>query len=257
MRENHNLRSVYTRAKWRVRRRPPIAGLVTHGAGKKRVWVLALAAMLCAPASAQMMFKCITPSGGVEYRGSPCEGTSRVSPMAGGTISKVDGMSRHEIQRALRQNTEAQPQYQSVQQQETGRAVPTDQDIKNMETSASSITLGKRDKMIRQAEIAAAKDRRIGGSGEVDYSAVNADDQRTAARRQAAAQQAAAQAQEMARAQEQQANRTFTQDSIRTCSFGNCRGSSGADYTVAPDGGFRRRDDGAKCRQVNGRLECF
>lgn len=200
----------------------------------------------------QTMFKCVTPTGGIEYRGSPCTGSTRDAPMENGTYSNVDGMSRHEIQRALRPAPASRQHYQQSQQATDGN-VPSEQDIKNMETSASSITLGKREKMIRQAEIAAAKDRRAGGSGQVDYSAVDAEDQRTSARRQAAAANAAAQAKE----QMQQATRTFTQDQIRNCTSVSCRGTSGADYTPAPEGGFRRREDGARCRQVNGRLDCY
>lgn len=185
-----------------------------------------------------MTFKCVTSGGAVEYRGSPCEGNSRDSRMAGGTMSKVEGMSRHEIQKALRQNPEPQQPYQ--QQPENGRAVPSQQDIKNMESSASSITLSKRDKMVRQAEIAAAKDRRAGGSGEADYSAVNAEDQRTAARRQAAVQ-----------ATQAAQPRTMT-----SCDGGGCWDSSGARYNrSAGDGNFFRQD-GRACRTVGNQVQC-
>lgn len=214
--------------------------------------LLFIVGLFALPATAQSMFKCVNPAGGIEYRGSPCEGSTRNTPMVGGSYSNVDGMSQHEIQRTLRPRLEPTQQYQQGQQS-TGEKMPSQQDIKNMETSASSITLSKRDKMIRQAEIEAAKDRRAGGGGEVDYSAVNAEDQRTAARRQAAVAQSTAQAQ----AQMQQANRNFTQDTIRNCTSGNCRGASGANYTPAPEGGFRRREDGAKCNTLNGRLDCF
>ena len=201
--------------------------------------LLFIVCLFALPATAQMMFKCVNPAGGIEYRGSPCEGSTRDTPMVGGSYSKVDGMSQQEIQRTLRPTVETTQQYQSGQQA-TGGRVPSQQDIKNMETSASSMTLSKRDKMIRQAEIEAAKDRRVGGSGDVDYSAVNAEDQRTAARRQAAVQ----------------ASQAAQPRSMTNCDAGGCWDTGGARYNrSAGDGNFFRQD-GKACRTVGTKVQC-
>ena len=187
-------------------------------------------------AHAQTMFKCVTPAGGIEYRGSPCTGSTRDTPMANGTYSNVDGMSRHEIQRTMRPAPESRQQYQQ-QQQASGSGAPSELDIRNMETSASSITLDKREKMKRQAEIAAAKDRRAGGSGQVDYSAVDAEDQRTAARRQATAKAAQPR-------------------SLVNCDSAGCWDTSGARYNKSAGDGNFFRQDGKACQTVGNQVRC-
>lgn len=196
------------------------------------------------------MHKCVQ-DGRVVYQQAACADERSATGMRGGTVSDVDAMSRQEIQRAMRP-APGTNHVNAQRSRSSAREAPTEQEIRNMETSANSITLSKREKMIRQAEIAAAKDAAAGGSGRVDYSAVEAEDARSSARRAAAA----AQGHERNRAAAAQAAQGPAFDTLRNCTTASCRGHSGADYKPQPSGEFRR-NDGARCKMnALGRMDC-
>lgn len=113
-------------------------------------------------------------------------------------------------------------------------ACPSEQDIKNMETSASSITLSKEQRIQRQAEIQAARRCRAGGSPTPDYSAVQAEQERAAARRAAAGVAPVA---------------------VTNCDSAGCWDTNGQRYNRAAGGNFVRQD-GAFCTPVGNQLQC-
>lgn len=204
------------------------------------VWLIA-----CGAATAQVQ-KCVTAGGKVEYRQGLCDAPAEHRYMQRGTVNTVDAMPDHEIARTLQ--PPPPPRYDSAaaySDNDGGGRVPTAQEIKNMETSANSITVGRRERLVRQAEINAAKDRRAGGSGVVDLSAVNAFDDRAAQRRQAAAISAAASA----------ARDAQQVQGVGRCNGPSCRGPDGSRHNM----GNRRTvvgADGRVCRRVGDKLHC-
>ncbi|MFC7410883.1 hypothetical protein [Hydrogenophaga atypica] len=216
---------------------------------KTRLAVVALlwcCSFIATSANAQLN-KCISPAGKVEYRQGMCEGAAKQGRMTGGTVSTVDAMPEHEIQRLLAPeriySSGGVGGYQASQQ---GRRVPSEIDIRNMETSANSLGLSERERLMRRAEIAAARNLRAGGSGQLDTSALQAHDARRAERRRQAAAAAAASAAE---------NHHPTITRMKSCNGGSCFDSQGTRYREA--GGNRMvRQDGTSCRQSGGRLIC-
>lgn len=180
--------------------------------------------------------KCISPGGKVEYRHGLCEGAAKHGRMTGGTVSTVDAMPDHEIDRTLRPPVSRSPETTYSTAKRAGR-VPSEIDIKNMETSANSISLSERERLMRRAEIAAARDLRAGGSGQLDTSALDAYDQRSAARR-AAAQRSAN-------------NPTH----MTSCDRGGCWDNTGSRYNKAA-GGNMFRQDGKFCTRVGSNYQC-
>jgi hypothetical protein len=101
-------------------------------------------------------FKCVTATGRTEYRGSPCDDARQEKAMTGGAVSGVPAMSQREIQQATR----AEPAATAPSMTVIGgakRGVPTERDIKNLETSAGSITLNQKEKKFMQDELRRAK----------------------------------------------------------------------------------------------------
>jgi hypothetical protein len=127
----------------------------------------AMLALSCA-AHAQL-HKCTLPSGKVEYSDAPCADARQATGMRGGTVSGVDAMSRKEIDRAMRSDPKPRaPQATVIGGQHRG---PTDKDIRDLETSASSITKSKKEREFLRAEAQRARAAQESGS-------YTADDQR-------------------------------------------------------------------------------
>lgn len=211
-------------------------------------WLLLLAA-----AAHAQVFKCPGPDGRTIYSDRACGASQQVvdpnalrantlptAPRATGARPRVEP---------------AGPQAVVINEQR-GRC-PSELDIKNMETSAASMLLSREDKLMRQAHIDAAKDCRAGGSGKVDFSAVDAE--RRAKDARIAAGIAAGHAN--AHANAQKGVPPPTRDTLSQCVLGNCQGQSGAEYRPEPlqPGVFQRRD-GATCTAtpggVPGAIEC-
>jgi hypothetical protein len=211
-------------------------------------------ALLCfwlvAGAANAQMFKCVLPGGKIEYRGSACDDAKQDTPIRG-SISNVPAMP-HE--RTTRAPEAAGPSMTVIGGEKPG--IPSERDIKNMETSASSLSLSRREKLMRQAEIEAAKRLRAGGSGVPDYSAVEADDRRTAARQQADDEAKAARRTQnaAAAAAAQRAAMQPSHDRLTQCVGGTCQGSGNESYRPVPGSTdqFRRWSDGKSCTAARG-----
>lgn len=191
--------------------------------------------------------KCVTAAGKVEYRQGLCDGQEEHRSLRRGTVNTVDAMPDHEIERILRPPRPPSYEVEAAYggSGDGGGRAPTEQEIKNMETSANSITVGRRERLVRQAEINAAKDRRAGGRGVVDLRAVEAFDDRAARRRESAAISAA----ETASRDAQQAH------GVGRCNGPSCRGPDGTRHNM----GSRRTvvgPGGQVCRRVGDKLHC-
>jgi hypothetical protein len=127
--------------------------------------LLAVTAMIAASvlsAHAQM-YKCSSPAGKIEYRQSPCEDSRQTRGLSGGTTSGIAAMPSHEVQRALNSSgPEPGPNVTVIGGDRRG--VPTERDIKNLETSASSRTLGQKEKRFMEDEVRRAKLARENGT---------------------------------------------------------------------------------------------
>ena len=206
---------------------------------RERISALAIAA-LCAMSpgiQAQPIYKCRQPNGQIEYKNTPCT-ENNAMPISSGSMSTVDAMPQHEIQRLNR--PPPPPVYYGGSHAEG----PSDLEIRNMRVGANSITLSKRERMVRQADIAAAEGAQRGGSGIPDYSAVAAEDRRAAARRQAAASAAAA-------AAAAKPNPTFM-----SCNGNRCSDNAGNSYSRQPFGGTWTRSDGKFCHPSGNMMSC-
>jgi hypothetical protein len=131
----------------------------------KRSMLILLLLAGAAQAQAQM-FKCVLPSGKVEYRGSQCDDTKQSAPIHG-AVSDVPAMPAREMQRAQqarRAEPEPGPQMTVIGRSPSSRRVPTEQEIKNLETSASSITIGEKERRFLQDEVRRAKAARETGT---------------------------------------------------------------------------------------------
>ncbi len=120
------------------------------------ITAIALLALSCA-AGAQV-YKCPDSAGKITYSQSACAGGTRGLPISGGTTSGINAMSQREIQRSMR--PEPQPQAPQAPQafiMGQGGNAPTSQEIKNLETSASSITKDKKERNFLKAEVERAK----------------------------------------------------------------------------------------------------
>jgi hypothetical protein len=213
--------------------------------------------LLCASAAHAQMFKCVLPGGKVEYRGSACDDARQDKPI-NGAVSNVPAIP---LERATTRQPEATAPSRTVIGGEKP-GIPSERDIKNMETSASSISLSKREKLIRQAQIDAAKRLRAGGSGAVDYSTVEAEDRRAAARQQADDEAKAARRAQAAAtaAAAQQAAMQPSNDRLTQCIGNSCSSSSGENYNAVPGlpGQFRRSSDGKGCTATaGGQISCW
>lgn len=120
--------------------------------------VVLIIALLCWPAVIAQTFKCKAPSGNVEYQQSPCRDARDSQVMGGGAISGIDALSKRDIQHArqlaareradLAASLAAQAEQAAAARAAAAR--PTDQDVKNAETSASSKTIGTKERLFLQ-----------------------------------------------------------------------------------------------------------
>jgi hypothetical protein len=146
----------------------PRASASTSSAGKKLTFfnvspVAILALALVAGSAHAQMFKCVLPGGKVEYRGSACDDVRQDTPIHG-AISNVPAMPQRDIEQATRAQPAPAGPSMTIIGGEQRRGVPTDRDVKNLETSASSVTMGQKEKRFLQDEVRRAKLARDGGT---------------------------------------------------------------------------------------------
>ena len=259
-----------------------------------RFFIMAALALGAGAVQGQM-FKCVSPAGKVEYRGSPCDDARQSTGMSGGTVSGIDAMSRQEMQRAQRSDPEPrQSQAATASQKSKG---PSQQDIQALEVKASSVTISAKEKKFLQQELARAKAAQAGqgsyddddvkrlkaaqadqnridakdrdrakataedihlrkGSDEVKQGIV-ADKQAEEARVNARRAAAAQQAARVAAEGAKPAEPSY--DRISRCIYDNCAGSTGNSYRPVP--GVKdsfTRQDGVRCtRSPDGQLTCW
>ena len=257
--------------------------------------------LACGTAHAQL-HKCVGADGKVEYRDSACDDVRQSAPMTGGTSSGIDAMDPREIQRAQQMMRAERVQAQgnatptpTPASARSGRRVPTEEEIKNLETSASSITLSDKQRRFLQAEVERMKAARAEGATYSEselrqlkdsQSAQNRIDRtdREKARQEAedihmrsgspgaqasvqaireeeahrAAKRRALAAQAAAAAQKPP-DTDFQFDRITTCIYGNCSSQSGATYRQLPGTPNNwERNDGKRCNQgPSGELTCY
>lgn len=211
-------------------------------------------------------------------------------------MSGIDAMSQREIRRGQRVNPEPRPPQAVVIGSEKGKG-PSQQDIRDLETSASSVTLGSKEKKFLQKELARAKAAQTGQGtynaedvkrlkeAQSDQNRIDAKDRgrardtaesihlrkgseevRTGVVHDRQAEEArvnarrAAAAQQASRAAAEAAKTAGpTRDRITACVYENCTGASGNRYQPVP--GVKdafKRDDGQRCtRAPDGQLSCW
>jgi hypothetical protein len=117
---------------------------------------LATAAVLMTAifSSHAQLYKCVSPSGRTEYSQSPCADQRDAAPIRG-SANVINAMPQSEIRRA----TAPRPPTQGAPAAIIGGGGqgPSAQDIKNLETSASSITKGAKERRFLQQEVERAK----------------------------------------------------------------------------------------------------
>lgn len=228
-------------------------------------------------ASAQV-YKCPDAAGKITYSQAPCAGGTRGLPITGGTSNGIDAMSPREIQRASR--TEPQPRGPQavILGQHPAGSVPTSQQIKNLETSASSKTIGQKERAFLEAEVRRAKEaQRRGGTYTQDdwndikdaQSSQNRIDpaDRAKSRRDAQSIHLGAGSEGVKtdiilerQAEEDRANARRAAAGRRTnltnCDAAGCWDTSGQRYNRAAGEGNFFRQDGRACRTVAGQTTC-
>jgi hypothetical protein len=195
-----------------------------------------IAALCCAAFLAHaQVYKCQGPGGKTIYSDTPCAGAGQVLDQARLRSNSLPTPPPKQLQKTVPEHAQPAPFVFGGERP----GVPSELDIKNMETSASSIHLTKREKLVRQAQINAAKDLRAGGSGKIDMTAVEAEDERVAARRAAA----------------QQSSQSGRPVSMANCDPAGCWDTSGTRYNRAAGDTFFRQD-GRACQRVGDQLQC-
>lgn len=201
-----------------------------------RSLILALA---CLPAHAQV-YKCKGPSGNTVYSDTKCSGAPTVVDPAQLNSNRIDSSAgREQTRRDLQRSQQAQHQggqTQQAQQPGASRAsCPTDLQIRNMETSASSRTIGQREREFLQDELRRARACATGGGADTSEDRAHTRDEQ---RRQQASQQPSAPAQ------------------MTRCDTAGCWDSNGQRYTPSGQPGTLYRNDGRICRLVGNMYNC-
>ena len=136
--------------------------------------LLAACAILMAGTASAQVFKCTNEAGKTVYSDAPCAHRAQQLDPNKLNTNTLDGSYHRRAadqDRAARQVRSAPDPYQSNQatdaprdQAEPRAVCPTAFEIRNMETSANSITQGSKERDFLQAEVARAKACRQGGA---------------------------------------------------------------------------------------------
>lgn len=150
-------------------------------ASQRMARCVALAALLISGSSFAQVYKCVRPDGKIEFSNLACPTDASASRVNTKPNSVDMSGSREQAQKAensrLREQLAEQERAQQLDRSSASRAgsqvppvntCPTDKDIRNMETSASSIGLGKDARTFLEDEIRRARQCR---KGQGNYSA--------------------------------------------------------------------------------------
>lgn len=251
------------------------------------------ASMLCAGAAFAQVYKCPDASGRIVYSDSACGGQLlQEGRLTGNTMQRTESPGAR-TEPAPAGNTaptnNAVPAITAAPAVNPGTATasggcPSEMDIRNLETSASSISIGRKEREFLQAEIRRARAcAREGGNysredwqriqdAQADQNRIDPRD-RAAARARAEGTHAPAvsdrehermmndkliesrrEAAEQRAAARQQA---LQMPRFNGCTAGLCRDSLGNTYRELPaGGGLTRTSDGVRCTVINSQVRC-
>lgn len=226
-----------------------------------RVLILVLLSVLAAPVHAA--YKCTGADGKVQYTETPCP--------AGTTGSEV----RLQPNTMDSSGTRAQPAPQSERpaqanlQAPAGAAVcPSPLDIRNLETTASSVALGRMEREFFRDEVRRARACGAAGNsytaddwrrikdGQSAQSNVNPQQRRAERRTVEDIHASAAPAERQRILAERAAAVARGPNAIAECDGSGCWDGEGVRYNRAPGNERFVREDGALCRAVDNRMRC-
>ena len=250
---------------------------------KNRLWAILLLAALISPAQAQVR-KCTGPNGKVTYSDYVCAGNTASESKVEGRANRLDNSGSRE-QAGIFQQRQAQEEHQAAAHSYPssggaagGTSCPSAQAIKNMETSAGSISYDdkRKEREFLQAEIRRARacSKEGGNYTEDDWKRVKegqaAQGNITSKSRQAGRDSAEGIHSSAASAREQERMRTdklieAERDSQRraraapvhmgACDAAGCWDTGGKRYNNAA-GGNLIRADGAFCQRIGAVVQC-
>lgn len=246
-----------------------------------RALILAAAVLIVGPANAQGLNKCLNAAGRAEYTDKPCPTHTDRAAMTGGTVSDVQALPKSEINKAMSAARREQSQAPAGPVVIGGgvRRAPTAQEIKNMETSASSVTISAKERQFLQDEVRRAKQAQRDGAGYSEQERKALDFARSSqtrvdpadrekARREAEAihlrsgsqavrdDVAATKRAEEERAAAHRGAAAAAPRTLTNCDGAGCWDTSGARYTRAAGGNFTRNDGKFCTPSGGGMLNC-
>ncbi len=226
-----------------------------------RVLILVLMWVLAGPVHSA--FKCTGADGKVQYTETPCPaGTT------GSELRLQPNTMDSAAMRAPPASPSERPAQASLQAPAAAPGCPSPLEIRNLETTASSVALGRlerefmRDEVRRARACAAAGNsytaddwRRI-KEGQAAQSNVDRQQRRAERRTVEDIHAAAAPAERQRLLAERAAAAARGPNAIAECDGSGCWDGEGVRYNRAPGNGRFVREDGAQCREVAGRMRC-
>lgn len=234
-----------------------------------------IAAACCAAGVAQaQMFKCVV-NGKVVYQQSACQ-DERNERGIGGTTTTIDAMPQREINRVNNRAAQERARDERTPKMSviggSRPATPSDQDIKNLETSASSKTISDKERKFLQQEVERARAAQQGNGSYTQknleqlkdaQSAQNRIDPRDREQARTAAENihinkgsAAVQDEVVQSRQAEEARKEARRAAVITsCDAGGCWGSDGSRYNRSAGDNFVRQD-GRFCQVVGKQMTC-
>lgn len=235
--------------------------------------------MLSSATNAQTYFKCVQPSGKVEFSNMGCDAKSEGTMLRQRSNSLDSSGARQQYQLDA-QRQEIEQNHFERQQRATAAAAavqsvcPSDRDISNLETKASSITLTDKDRKFLQSEIRRARAcKKEGGRYDAEdwkqineaQSSVNridAKDRETGRAKAEGIHSVSASDREQARMiaekeieARERAARAATPSTITSCDPGGCWDNLGGRYSRSAGDNFFR-NDGKSCQSIGGMMRC-
>lgn len=236
-------------------------------------------------AAGAQVYKCPKPGGGVAYSDTRCAADAQAmdpSRLRGSSLGpaiaprrQVDVERPAPPQRQIEDESPTLSRRDAPQQQAVGTTCPSERDIRNLETSASSVTLGRKEREFLYAEIRRARacSKEGGNYSAEDWQRIkdhqagqNRIDERDRARERALAEgrhAPAASDRENERMRNdkmveaiKEAGRRRRTATLTTCDAAGCWDAAGQRYNRAAGPGNFFRQDGAPCRAVGNQVDC-
>ena len=117
-----------------------------------------------APAFSQQVFKCINEGGQSQYSDRPCGASAKMLNQSTLRANTMDGAEGRAL--AARNRQEAYQSRPGGYAGQSGANCPSDLEIRNLETSASSITASKEQRQMAGRAVTAARACKYGGNVE-------------------------------------------------------------------------------------------